>query len=288
MDKWKEWMFPEKSRKMEGKIPKRYQAMMERPKFPKRDLAQMLEDLTGISPEEWGIYAFSRDPLKARLKDEERTVLAKEAIVCGQAYAKQVAKEYNSADPLLILQKMGVKTQFADIPSNTDRVLFAEFMEPDEVFVYLDAVNKGERLLGEERIRKVLAGGFNLRQVLLAHELFHVLEIRYKEEIFTQAYYYPLWKIGPLKNTSKILALGEIAAMAFARELCGLPYSAYVIDVLLLYGYSDNEASGLYEEMMNCTGRTPCPGLSRLEVLIKRTGASAETSEEETEDSGFK
>lgn len=260
MDKWKKWIFPEKFHGPEKKIPKRYQAMMERPRFPKRDLAQMLEDLTEISPTEWGVYAFSRDPLKARFQGEECRALAEQAIICGRTYAKRVSEEHNSTNPLQILQKLGVKIQFADIPANTDRVLFAEFLEPDEVFVYMDAVDKAEKLM-EEGVRKVLTGQFDLQQTLLAHELFHVLEIRDKEEIFTQAYKHPLWKIGPLKNTSKVLALGEIAAMAFAQELCGLPYSVYVIDVLLLYGYSDNEASGLYEEIMNCTGRTPCSGL---------------------------
>lgn len=279
-------MFPGKFQAPESKVLKRYKSMLERPKFPKRDLARMLEDLTQISSEEWGIYAFSRDPLGAKFQNEERKALAEQAIACGRTYAKRAAAEYDTASPLQILQKLGIKTEFVDMPSNTDRVLFAEFLEPDEVFVYLDAVDKGKELLSEE-VRRVLTVQLDLRQTLLAHELFHVLEIRDKKEIFTQTYRYPLWKIGPLKSTSRVLALGEIAAMAFAQELCGLPYSVYVIDVLLLYGYSDNEASGLYEEMMNCTGRKPCPGLSRLELLAQKSNTLGEDSEEESEDSSL-
>lgn len=273
MGELKKYMFPGKVHVPESRMMKRYQSMMERPKFPKRDLARMLEDLTRIRPEEWGIYAFSRDPLHARFGTKERKDLAGEAVLCGRSYAEQTAEEYNTRDPLEILNKLGIKTEFSDIPANTDRVLFAEFLEPDEVFVYLDAVEKAQKLMEEERVREVLTEDLDLKKTLLAHELFHVLEIRNEKEIFTRTYRFPLWKIGPLKSTSRVLALGEIAAMAFARELLRLPYSVYVIDVLLLYGYSENEASGLYEEMMNCTGRKPCPGLSHLELLAKRSSA---------------
>ena len=258
---------------------KRYQSMMERPKFPQRDLAQMLNDLIEINPEEWGIYAFSRDPLHAKFQNEERKALAGQALLCGQTYARRVVKEHGSDDPLQLLKKLGVKVKFVDIPENTDRVLFAEFLEPDEVFVYTDAIDRAKRLMEDRKVRQALTAKLNLRRTLLSHELFHVLEIRDKKEIFTQTYRHQLWKAGPLKNASKVLALGEIAAMAFAQELCGLPYSVYVIDVLLLSGYSDNEASGLYEEMMNCVGRKPCRGLSRLEALQQKSSVLGEAED---------
>jgi len=54
-----------------------------------------------------------------------------------------------------------------------------------------------------------------------------------------------------------VIAFSEIAAMGFAQEIMGITYSPYIMDVFLLYGYSPEEASGLYEEMMVCAGRTP-------------------------------
>lgn len=66
----------------------------------------------------------------------------------------------------------------------------------------------------------------------------------------------------PIHNDSAVIALSEIAAMAFAGELTGLPYSPYVMDVFLVYGYSPEEASGLYEEMMELAGRKPCAPIS--------------------------
>jgi len=38
--------------------------------------------------------------------------------------------------------------------------------------------------------------------------------------------------------------------MSFAFSYSGIKFSPYLLDVLLVYGYSTNEASGLYEEMI--------------------------------------
>lgn len=54
--------------------------------------------------------------------------------------------------------------------------------------------------------------------------------------------------------------------MAFAREITGIPYAPYVMDVFLVYGYSPEEASGLYEEMMEFAGRKACPSVEELEA----------------------
>ena len=64
--------------------------------------------------------------------------------------------------------------------------------------------------------------------------------------------------MGPLHNDSTVIVLSEIAAMAFAQAITGIPYSPYVMDVFLVYGYSPEEASGLYEEIMEYAGKIPC------------------------------
>ena len=68
------------------------------------------------------------------------------------------------------------------------------------------------------------------------------------------------WKEGGTKMggidayaTSKQCILA--AAMAFAREITGISYSPYVMDVFLVYGYNPEEASGLYEEIMEYAGK---------------------------------
>ncbi|MGN0983321.1 MAG: hypothetical protein ACI4OI_00645, partial [Gemmiger sp.] len=101
-----------------------------------------------------------------------------------------------------------------------------------------------------------LTGHLDITRLLLGHELFHYVEERYKKEIWTRTYRLRLWQIGPIHNDSGVMVLGEIAAMAFTQELNELRYSPYVMDAYLVYGYSPEAASALYEEMMRFAGRT--------------------------------
>jgi hypothetical protein len=43
--------------------------------------------------------------------------------------------------------------------------------------------------------------------------------------------------------------------MAFAKQFVGISYSPYVMDVFLVYGYNPEEASGLYEEIMELANK---------------------------------
>ena len=65
-----------------------------------------------------------------------------------------------------------------------------------------------------------------------------------------------LWR-KPFSNRSRILALSEMAAMAFAKEMTGIRWSPYVLDVLLIYGYNKEAACALYEEILEAAGIRP-------------------------------
>ena len=145
-------------------------------------------------------------------------------------------------------------------------MLFAEYRVPDTICIYMDAVKKAKKYMERPEIRDVLTDSLNISKLLLAHELFHYVEEKYKHEIYTKTEKVRLWSLGPLHNDSTIIALSEIAAMAFAREITGIPYAPYVMDVFLVYGYSPEEASGLYEEMMEFAGRKACPSVEELEA----------------------
>ena len=113
----------------------------------------------------------------------------------------------------------------------------------------MDAINKVEEFIKEDDIKDIL-GSVNIADVLLLHELFHSIEEKYKNEIYTKTEKIRLWSLGFIHYNSCLIALSEIAAMSFAFSYSGIKFSPYLLDVLLVYGYSTNEASGLYEEMI--------------------------------------
>lgn len=230
----------------------------ERPHFPLRPLETMLKDLTEIEAADWFKYVFSREPLNGKFNDGQRRQWMERSLECGREYAGKIREKYGTSDPKELAKAMGMNVSYPDFPEKTDRVLFAEYRMPNTIRIYMDAVKKAGRFLAKPEVRNVLTEQLNVADLLLAHELFHHVEETYQKEIYTQTEKIRLWSLGPLHNDSRIIALSEIAAMAFARELTGLPYAPYVMDVFLVYGYSPEEASGLYEEMMMYAGKEPC------------------------------
>ena len=242
-----------------------------KPHFIVRPINMMLEDLIRNDDISWGKYAFSREPLNGKFSDEKRSELILKCNACGVEYARKYISQYNESEPVDLADKLGVKVFYPEMPQNADRVLFAEYKDPNKVYIYTDSVKKAYDTMNESQCRDILGNDLNITNVLLAHELFHYIEEQNAKTIFTRTEKVELWAPKPLHNRSGINVLSEIAAMAFAREITGLSYSPYIMDVFLVYGYNPEEASGLYEEMMEHAGkvaRLPEDIKSSLEEII--------------------
>ena len=217
-----------------------------RRKSPRVDLAEMAETLAGITDEQWGRYAFSRAPLEGRFDRQQKLEYTKAANACGKEWAARMMETYQTRSPRELARKMGMKILTPDTPAGGGQVIFAQFVQPDEITVYMDCIRKASRLAEESGC--VLLEKDRLFNVLLAHELFHAVEEQHADEIYTRTEKVELWR-KPFSNRSSIACLSEMAAMAFARELLGLACSPYMLDVLLVYAYDKEAAWGLYEEI---------------------------------------
>ena len=219
-------------------------------------IGEMVQNLCKIEDAEWYKYAFSREPLNGRFSDETRAELTRKALECGERVAGDCVLRYGTNDPAAIAEKLELTVTYPNKPQNASRVLFAEFREPDNIRVYTDSVTRAEELFSEPGVVTALGENLNISRVLLAHEIFHYIEEQEQKDIWTRTYKIKLWAIGPLRNYSRVLALGEIAAMGFCKKITGLNYSPYVMDAFLMYGYSQEAAGALYREMMTLAGKT--------------------------------
>nr|WP_314462998.1 hypothetical protein [uncultured Clostridium sp.] len=229
------------------------------PQFVKRPLEGMVSDLIKIEPVQWYGYAFSREPLNGIIQDKKRREWMERSLSCGREYAQKICRKYRTKDPRKLAEFMGVDISYPEYPEKTDRVLFAEYRAPNKICIYMDAVMKAKKLIERLEISGILTKEVDVSQLLLSHELFHYLEEENRHEIFTKTEKIRLWSLGFFHNDSNVIALSEIAAMGFAQEIMGIQYSPFLMDVVLVYGYSVEEASGLYEEMMEYAGNVPMP-----------------------------
>jgi hypothetical protein len=204
-------------------------------------------------------YALCRDPLYGKLTPELCSELSEKARACGQAEAKKLVQQYPGKTPIELCEMLGIRQLRQVMPQDKTRVVYAQFVEPDEITIFTDCLDTAARYAQTEGLLSVLRTEI-LEQILLAHELFHVIEER-DSSLFTRAYRLNLWNFGPVHNNSPLVVLGEIAGMAFAKELMQMDFCPFVLDALLLYGYDADAACGVCDEMLGYVrekGNTIC------------------------------
>lgn len=209
---------------------------------------EMMKTLTALNWDHWGSYAFGHDPIGGKFSAEEKADYTNKAVSCGAAEAERLKAAFPRASLDEIAAELGLTVKRPQVPTGGGHVVFARYVEPAEITVFTDCVEKAEELIRENHLEPYFQR-CRLEEVLLAHELFHAVEYQKQDSIYTQTEKIELWR-KPFSNRSRILALSEIAAMAFAQELSGLPFPPYVLDVLLMYPYNSEAACGLYEEIM--------------------------------------
>ena len=96
----------------------------------------------------------------------------------------------------------------------------------------------------EERL-----GSVDVLDMLLAHELFHVVQ-QWEPDLYVNQKHILLRKLGRLRQESRLVSLEEVAAMAFARELLGMAVTPYVYDVWMLLPRAPERAQALYRQLM--------------------------------------
>ena len=112
----------------------------------------------------------------------------------------------------------------------------AQFQEPDRIVLYeenIASLSGYEKLLPAEKPF--------MRRLVLAHELYHVLELK-RTELTAAELRVPVFKFGSYIRRKTVRAVSEIAAMSFAKELTGVPIHPQLLDILLLYARDDPNA----------------------------------------------
>ncbi len=215
-------------------------------------IKEMLKDLVCLTDEEWGGYTFYHEPLERKFSSDQKKEYTRKANACGKEEAEKILKEYPEKSIQEIAEEMGFTVKTPKTPTGGGHVIFAQYVEPKEITIFMDCVEKAEELMKQEDLLSLLPD-FHLKEVLMAHELFHGIEYRKKKEIYTQTEKIELWR-RPFSNKSRILCLSEMAAMAFAKSITGCNCSPYVLDVLLMYSYNQEAAVALYEEILEAAG----------------------------------
>lgn len=215
-------------------------------------ISEKVDFLVGISDKEWGKYAFSRDPLNNKVSDELREEMIERANECGRQEALKIKEKYPNVPIKKIAKKMNLEITEKDSNGMDSYIMFACYNSPNKITLFMKNVMLVEALIKENNLDNKL-NHVDAESVLLAHEMFHHIEENNKD-IYTRITKVVLWKIGSFKYKSGLIALGEIAAMAFAKELLSLNYNPYIFDILMLYPHDREKTDKLFNEIKEIKG----------------------------------
>jgi hypothetical protein len=215
-------------------------------------IKDIITELKSVDSHSWGIYTFKRDPVERKVTDKEKEEIIEKANECGRIEAASLKGKYGSKSCREYAENLGITITESNDESSRDYILFAKFNAPDKITVYMNNVRKTEEIVKKENLNRLL-DGVKIDDVLIAHEMFHFIENSSKD-IYTRRKKIRLWKLGPIVYNSGLVAAGEIAAMAFARELLGLSYYPNLFDILLLLPHDEKKAVALYKEVHDLKG----------------------------------
>ncbi len=170
-----------------------------------------------------------RDKTFQQLPEPKKLDLVKEVLAIGDEIAAWLPAEFGTSDPRKIAAKMGVKV-FGEDRSGRKGSEYRH--DKKEIIVYR---NFHERLMREVQSPELSE---NLLKYMVAHELFHHLEINRLGEIY-QRYKFPVWKLGSYTREKFIKGLSNVAAQAFTQSLLKLDLSPQIFDYLSYILYTN-------------------------------------------------
>ncbi len=211
-----------------------------------------IDFLVNMNDKEWGQYAFSRDPLNNKISYELRQEMIEKANLCGKDQALKIKKKYVNLSVKEIAEKMDLKITYKDTNGTDDYIMFACYNSPNKVTLFMGNVTLVKKFIKENELEEKL-NNVDIESMLILHEMFHHIE-EIEKDIYTRVETIDLWRIGFFKYKSKLLALGEIAAMAFTKELLSLSYNPYVFDIIMLYPHDTKKTDKLLDEVKEFKG----------------------------------
>ena len=171
----------------------------------------------------------AKDKIFQKLPEEQKAQLIKEVLAIGDEVASWIKAEYATNDPRKIAQKLGVKVFGAD----RGKAKRSEYrQEKKEIIVYRDF---HEKLLREVKSTELSE---NLLKFVVAHELFHHLELSRIGEVYKR-YKFETWRFGPYAREGYIIGLSDVAAQAFTHALLGIEISPQIFDYLTYILYTN-------------------------------------------------
>lgn len=191
------------------------------------------EEIATASPETLGMLMLKSDLHAARLDDSAQRVAVSDALADGAAIARDLRTRFPDLSPHQIAGELQVTVATIDDDPMVGSIWrFAEYRpRPPQILLYARGLAPVEQALARAPAARLL-GEAAVRDVFIAHELYHHAEATRAEMPIARRHRATLFQIGRWRWRTGIATLAEIAAGAFAQALLQLPCHPKVLDFL--------------------------------------------------------
>ncbi len=181
-----------------------------------------------------GLLQLREDPQYRRIPFERRIALVEAALEDGRWLAARTLDLWGS-DPMRIAAGCNMPVIHSEDDAGFgNTIVHAEYRtRPPSITLYLPAIRYLDRLVSEQGARACF-GIDRTAPIFLAHELYHHFDCMRGNAPLSRRYPVEIFHFGPLKWTSGVASLSEIAAGAFAQRLLGLTFHPKLLDLLIL------------------------------------------------------
>jgi hypothetical protein len=190
-----------------------------------------LVEMTNASPETLALLMLNSDVHGARLDHRTQLAAVSDALADGAATAKDLRKRFPALAPHEIARELQVAVAASDDDPLVGSIWrFAEYRRrPPRIVLYTRGLAPFERVIAGNLAARLL-GKATIRDVFVAHELYHHAEAIRSEIPIARRYQSTLLQIGKWRWRTGIATLAEIAAGSFSQTLLDLPCHPNVLD----------------------------------------------------------
>ncbi|XCP86628.1 hypothetical protein ABXS75_07490 [Roseburia hominis] len=119
-------------------------------------MKEMIHTLMKLNEIQWGGYAFYHEPLERKFTAEQKKEYICRANRCGKVEAEKLREEYAGYSVGEMAKALGFDVNTPDFPTGGGHVVFAQYVEPGEITIFRDCIEKAEILIKEEGLEHFL------------------------------------------------------------------------------------------------------------------------------------
>ena len=211
---------------------------------------ELLDGAKSLENVSWLRYLVSKDPLYAKFSKEFVETMIVGTCQAASAMQEKLSELYGKRKAVEYAQLLNV-----DIVEVTDKIEFDYIymstytQEPAQITVYSSAAQIVAQVM-EDSICDQGISATQFREVAIAHELFHHMELN-MPGIYTQQKLFSYKALGILPRQVSPVSASEVAAVQFSQLLTGIEYNPMIYELIIQFARNKLLAREFFHKLAN-------------------------------------